>query len=105
MSTRGAARTGWERAYSVVDEEAEPGLYSVAVPVRDFRDEVVAAVQVVGPRVPARGPDRGARAGGAALGPLAGGRAAGSGARAGPSGGQEVSSARRTGSRSSPRPR
>ncbi|MEV0196039.1 IclR family transcriptional regulator [Nonomuraea sp. NPDC050691] len=40
-----------ERGYSVVDEEAEPGLYSVAAPVRDFRDEVVAAVQVVGPRV------------------------------------------------------
>ncbi|KND41842.1 MULTISPECIES: IclR family transcriptional regulator [Streptomyces] len=38
------------RGYSVVDEEAEPGLYSVAVPVRDFTDEVVAAVQVVGPR-------------------------------------------------------
>jgi IclR family transcriptional regulator, pca regulon regulatory protein len=39
-----------ERGYSIVDEEGEPGLYSVAVPVRDFRDEVVAAVQVVGPR-------------------------------------------------------
>ncbi|AXG83077.1 IclR family transcriptional regulator [Streptomyces paludis] len=39
------------RGYSIVDEEAEPGLYSVAVPVRDFRDEVVAALQVVGPRV------------------------------------------------------
>ncbi|MFD9392242.1 IclR family transcriptional regulator [Streptomyces sp. NPDC060000] len=38
------------RGYSIVDEEAEPGLYSVAVPVRDFTDEVVAAVQVVGPR-------------------------------------------------------
>ncbi|MBP5896058.1 IclR family transcriptional regulator [Streptomyces scabiei] len=38
------------RGYSVVDEEAEPGLYSVAVPVRDFTGEVVAAVQVVGPR-------------------------------------------------------
>jgi DNA-binding IclR family transcriptional regulator len=38
------------RGYSVVDEEAEPGLYSVAVPVRDFRSEVVAALQVVGPR-------------------------------------------------------
>ncbi|MDK0524036.1 IclR family transcriptional regulator C-terminal domain-containing protein [Streptomyces sp. ML-6] len=33
--------------YSVVDEEAESGLCSVAVPVRDFTD---AAVQVVGPR-------------------------------------------------------
>ncbi|ELP66750.1 IclR family transcriptional regulator [Streptomyces turgidiscabies] len=39
-----------ERGYSIVDEEAEPGLYSVAVPVRDFTEEVVAAVQVVGPR-------------------------------------------------------
>jgi len=38
------------RGYSIVDEEAEPHLYSVAVPVRDFSDEVVAAVQVVGPR-------------------------------------------------------
>ncbi|MDX3799332.1 IclR family transcriptional regulator [Streptomyces sp. AK04-3B] len=38
------------RGYSIVDEEAEPGLYSVAAPVRDFSDEVVAAVQVVGPR-------------------------------------------------------
>lgn len=40
-----------ERGYSIVDEEAEPGLYSVAAPVRDFRGEVVAALQVVGPRV------------------------------------------------------
>ncbi|MFI6732465.1 IclR family transcriptional regulator [Nonomuraea sp. NPDC050451] len=40
-----------ERGYSIVDEEAEPGLYSVAAPVRDFRGEVAAAVQVVGPRV------------------------------------------------------
>ncbi|MGP3920295.1 IclR family transcriptional regulator [Nonomuraea sp. 10N515B] len=40
-----------ERGYSIVDEEAEPGLYSMAAPVRDFRDEVVAAVQVVGPRI------------------------------------------------------
>lgn len=38
------------RGYSVVDEEAEPGLFSVAVPVRDFRSEVIAALQVVGPR-------------------------------------------------------
>ncbi|MDX3310498.1 IclR family transcriptional regulator [Streptomyces sp. NPDC054884] len=38
------------RGYSIVDEEAEPLLYSVAAPVRDFSDEVVAAVQVVGPR-------------------------------------------------------
>lgn len=38
------------RGYTVVDEEAEPGLYSVAAPVRDFRGEVIAAVQVVGIR-------------------------------------------------------
>jgi DNA-binding IclR family transcriptional regulator len=36
------------RGYSVVDEEAEAGLFSIAVPVRDFRSEVVAAIQVVG---------------------------------------------------------
>ena len=39
-----------ERGYSVVDEEAEPGLYSLAVPVHDFRGEVLAALQVVGPK-------------------------------------------------------
>jgi IclR family transcriptional regulator, pca regulon regulatory protein len=37
-----------KRGYSIVDEEAEPNLYSVAVPVRDFRGETVAALQVVG---------------------------------------------------------
>ena len=36
------------RGYSIVDEEAEPGLYSVAAPVWDFRGEVIGAVQVVG---------------------------------------------------------
>ncbi|AXJ08961.1 IclR family transcriptional regulator [Arthrobacter sp. PM3] len=36
------------RGYSVVDEEAEPGLYSLAVPIRDFKGDVVAALQVVG---------------------------------------------------------
>ncbi|MDQ1075727.1 MULTISPECIES: IclR family transcriptional regulator [Microbacterium] len=39
-----------ERGYTIVDEEAEAGLYSVAAPVWDFRGEVVAAVQVVGER-------------------------------------------------------
>ncbi|MFJ3776136.1 IclR family transcriptional regulator [Streptomyces sp. NPDC090075] len=39
-----------KRGYSIVDQEAEPGLYSLAAPVRDFRGEIVAAVQVVGPR-------------------------------------------------------
>ena len=43
----GSAR---KRGFAIVDEEAEPGLYSVAAPVRDFRGEVVAAVQVVGAR-------------------------------------------------------
>lgn len=38
------------RGYSIVDEEAEPDLLSVAVPVRDFRGEIVAAMQVVGPK-------------------------------------------------------
>ena len=36
------------RGYSIVDEEAEPGLYSLAVPIRDFKGDVVAALQVVG---------------------------------------------------------
>jgi IclR family transcriptional regulator, pca regulon regulatory protein len=38
------------RGYSIVDEEAEPGLYSLAVPIRDFKGDVVAALQVVGPK-------------------------------------------------------
>lgn len=38
------------RGFAIVDEEAEPGLYSVSAPVRDFRGEVVAAVQIVGVR-------------------------------------------------------
>lgn len=38
------------RGHSIVDEEAEPGLYSVAAPVWDFRGEVIGAVQVVGAR-------------------------------------------------------
>ncbi|PNI09390.1 IclR family transcriptional regulator [Arthrobacter sp. AFG7.2] len=38
----------WTRGYSIVDEEAEPGLYSLAVPVRDFKGDVVAALQIVG---------------------------------------------------------
>lgn len=41
-------RRARERGYSVVDEEAEPGLYSLAVPIRDFKGDVVAALQVVG---------------------------------------------------------
>lgn len=45
LARRQAAR---ERGYSIVDEEAEPGLYSLAVPVRDFKGEVVAALQIVG---------------------------------------------------------
>ncbi len=38
------------RGYSVVDQEAEPGLYSLAVPVRDFKGDVAAALQIVGTR-------------------------------------------------------
>ncbi|MGF0121712.1 MULTISPECIES: IclR family transcriptional regulator [unclassified Pseudoclavibacter] len=38
------------RGYSIVDEEAEPGLYSVGAPIWDFRGEVIAAVQIVGAR-------------------------------------------------------
>lgn len=47
LARLGAAR---ERGFAVVDEEAEPGLCSVSAPVRDFRGEVVAAVQIVGVR-------------------------------------------------------
>jgi len=45
LARREAARA---RGYSIVDEEAEPGLYSLAVPVRDFKGDVVAALQIVG---------------------------------------------------------
>lgn len=38
------------RGYTIVDQEAEPELYSVAAPVRDFRNEVIAALQIVGVR-------------------------------------------------------
>jgi DNA-binding IclR family transcriptional regulator len=47
LARREAARN---RGYSIVDEEAEPGLYSLAVPVRDFKGDVVAALQIVGIR-------------------------------------------------------
>lgn len=43
-------RDSKERGYAIVDEEAEAGLFSVSAPVRDFRGEVIAAVQVVGER-------------------------------------------------------
>ncbi|KUM35615.1 IclR family transcriptional regulator [Arthrobacter sp. EpRS71] len=43
-------RTARERGYSIVDEEAEPGLYSLAAPIRDFKGEVAAALQIVGPK-------------------------------------------------------
>ena len=43
-------RAARARGYSIVDEEAEPGLYSLAVPIRDFKGDVVAALQVVGPK-------------------------------------------------------
>ncbi len=42
--------TARERGYSIVDEEAEDGLFSVAAPVFDFRGEAVAALQIVGER-------------------------------------------------------
>lgn len=35
--------------FSIVDEQTEPGLTSVATPVRDFRSRIVAAVVVTGP--------------------------------------------------------
>jgi IclR family KDG regulon transcriptional repressor len=38
-----------ERGYAVVEEEFEPGLVGVAAPVRDFRDFIVAAINVSGP--------------------------------------------------------
>lgn len=38
------------RGFAIVDQEAEPGLYSVSAPVRDFTGEVIAAVQIVGER-------------------------------------------------------
>ncbi len=38
------------RGYSVVDEEAEPGLFSLSAPIRDFKGEVSAALQIVGPK-------------------------------------------------------
>jgi DNA-binding IclR family transcriptional regulator len=38
------------RGFAIVDQEAEPDLYSVSAPVWDFRGEVVAAVQIVGER-------------------------------------------------------
>ena len=39
-----------ERGYAIVDQEAEPGLYSVSAPVWDFRGEAVAGMQIVGER-------------------------------------------------------
>lgn len=44
-------RQARNRGFSIVDEEAEPGLYSLAVPIRDFKGDVVAALQIVGPRM------------------------------------------------------
>ncbi|WGM20572.1 IclR family transcriptional regulator [Paenarthrobacter sp. OM7] len=38
------------RGYSIVDEEAEPGLYSLSAPIRDFKGDVAAALQIVGPK-------------------------------------------------------
>jgi IclR family transcriptional regulator, pca regulon regulatory protein len=38
------------RGFAVIDEEAERGLFAVSAPVRDFRGEVVSALQIVGER-------------------------------------------------------
>ncbi|MET4541547.1 IclR family pca regulon transcriptional regulator [Arthrobacter bambusae] len=38
------------RGYSIVDEEAEPGLYSLSAPIRDFKGDVASALQIVGPK-------------------------------------------------------
>ncbi|MFI2564665.1 IclR family transcriptional regulator [Paenarthrobacter sp. NPDC018779] len=38
------------RSYSIIDEEAEPGLYSLSAPIRDFKGDVAAALQIVGPK-------------------------------------------------------
>ncbi|GAA4342280.1 IclR family transcriptional regulator [Microbacterium rhizosphaerae] len=46
----GRLRESRERGFAIVDEEAEPDLYSVSAPVWDFRAEVVAGVQIVGER-------------------------------------------------------
>lgn len=43
-------RASRARGFVIVDQEAEPDLYSVSAPVWDFRGEVVAAVQIVGER-------------------------------------------------------
>ncbi|GAA1638684.1 IclR family transcriptional regulator [Microbacterium flavum] len=43
-------RESRDRGYAIVDEEAEPELYSVSAPVWDFRGEVVAGLQIVGQR-------------------------------------------------------
>jgi IclR family KDG regulon transcriptional repressor len=42
--------TSRRRGFAVVDEEFEPGLVSVAAPVRDFRGLVCAAINVSGPK-------------------------------------------------------
>ncbi|MEV7607681.1 IclR family transcriptional regulator [Paenarthrobacter sp. NPDC089322] len=38
------------RGYSIIDEEAEPGLYSLSAPIRDFKGDIAAALQIVGPK-------------------------------------------------------
>ncbi|GAA4484021.1 IclR family transcriptional regulator [Microbacterium panaciterrae] len=39
-----------DRGYAIVDQEAEPGLYSVSAPVWDFRGDAAAGIQIVGER-------------------------------------------------------
>jgi len=38
------------RGFAIVDEEFEPGLVAAGAPVRDFRERIVAAVNVSGPK-------------------------------------------------------
>ena len=37
-----------EQGYAVIDQELEPGLVAVAVPVRNMRGETVAAINICG---------------------------------------------------------
>jgi IclR family pca regulon transcriptional regulator len=41
-------RKAREHGYAVIDQELEPGLVAVAVPVRNLRGETVAAINICG---------------------------------------------------------
>jgi IclR family KDG regulon transcriptional repressor len=43
-------RTARDRGYATVDEEFEPGLVGAAAPVRDFSGQIIAAVNISGPK-------------------------------------------------------